>query len=78
MAVAECLKTLEFQEWNAREIGVQDVEAAGRRFFCLPEYRSWAQSDDTSVLWLEGKPGSGKSTLTKFMVKELEEETSLG
>ncbi|KFZ01516.1 hypothetical protein V500_00731 [Pseudogymnoascus sp. VKM F-4518 (FW-2643)] len=25
----ECLKTLEFQEWNARESGVQEVEAAG-------------------------------------------------
>lgn len=30
------------------------------------------------MLWLEGKPGSGKSTLAKFMVKELEKDTSLG
>ncbi|KFZ07221.1 hypothetical protein V501_06676 [Pseudogymnoascus sp. VKM F-4519 (FW-2642)] len=74
----ECLRTLEFQEWNAREIGIQEVEAAGRRFFGLPIYRDWVQSDSPSVLWLEGKPGSGKSTLTKFMVKELEKDTSLG
>lgn len=29
------------------------------------------------MLWLEGKPGCGKSTLTKFMVKELEKDVSL-
>ncbi|KFZ25366.1 hypothetical protein V502_00151 [Pseudogymnoascus sp. VKM F-4520 (FW-2644)] len=74
----ECLKTLEFQEWNAREIGVQEVEGAGKRFFCHPEYCSWIQSYGPSVLWLEGKPGSGKSTLVKFMVNELEKDPSLG
>lgn len=76
--VTECLKTLEFQEWNAREIGIQDVDAAGKRIFYHPKYRSWVQCDQPSVLWLEGKPGSGKSTLVKFMVKALEKDTSLG
>ncbi|KFY69520.1 hypothetical protein V496_00173 [Pseudogymnoascus sp. VKM F-4515 (FW-2607)] len=74
----ECLKTLEFQEWNAREIGIQNVDAAGKRIFYHPKYRSWVQCDQPSVLWLEGKPGSGKSTLVKFMVKALEKDTSLG
>lgn len=76
--VTECLKTLEFQEWNAREISIQDVDAAGKRIFSLPKYRSWVQCDQPSMLWLEGKPGSGKSTLVNFMVKELEKNISLG
>lgn len=56
---------------------MQDVEATGRNFFSRPEYDGWFQSDVSSVLWLQGKPGSGKSTLTKFMVKELEKGVSL-
>ncbi|OBT95600.1 hypothetical protein VE01_05937 [Pseudogymnoascus verrucosus] len=63
----ECLKTLEFQEWNAREIGVQKVERAGKKVFHHKKYRKWIRSKRSSVLWLEGKPGSGKSTLSKFM-----------
>lgn len=56
---------------------MQDVKATGRNFFSRPEYHGWFQSDVSSVLWLQGKPGSGKSTLTKFMVKELEKDVSL-
>ncbi|KFX98351.1 hypothetical protein O988_04393 [Pseudogymnoascus sp. VKM F-3808] len=74
---SECLKTLEFQEWNAREIGVQEVEAAGRRFFGHEKYINWIECDGSAMLWLEGKPGSGKSTLAKFMVKKLEKNPSL-
>lgn len=56
---------------------MQDVKATGRNFFSRPEYHGWFQSDVSSVLWLQGKPGSGKSTLTKFMVKELEKDVYL-
>ncbi|KFY33768.1 hypothetical protein V494_07314 [Pseudogymnoascus sp. VKM F-4513 (FW-928)] len=73
----ECLKALEFNEWNAREIGVQKVEKTGREFFRNEEYLSWIKSKSSSVLWLEGKPGSGKSTLVKFMVDKLERGTFL-
>jgi ankyrin repeat domain-containing protein 50 len=30
------------------------------------EYRAWSTSSDSGVLFIEGKPGSGKSTLTKY------------
>ncbi|KAF8439131.1 ankyrin repeat-containing domain protein [Boletus edulis BED1] len=35
--------------------------------YSTPEYESWRNSDD-SFLWLQGKPGSGKTVLTSFVI----------
>jgi predicted kinase len=35
------------------------------------EYRSWSDSDTSRLLYIQGKPGSGKSTLTKYFNSNL-------
>lgn len=37
-----------------------------------PRLKSWVTERDSNKLWIRGKPGSGKSTLTKFLVQKLE------
>lgn len=68
----ECLKTLAFEEWNARETRVEDVAVGGEWMASHEEYTQWSESSTPSALWLEGKPGSGKSTLAKLVVHKLE------
>ncbi|KAI1171350.1 hypothetical protein F4777DRAFT_565724 [Nemania sp. FL0916] len=70
----ECLKTLEFHEWNARENKVEDVQDGGSWLSTNREYKQWNESPESSILWLEGKPGSGKSTIVKLIVRELEKK----
>ncbi|KAF8549464.1 hypothetical protein OG21DRAFT_1488513 [Imleria badia] len=43
--------------------------------FDTTQYKKW-RDDDSSFLWLRGKPGAGKSVLASFVVNSLEE--SLG
>ena len=38
------------------------------------DYKEWLASSRSDLLWLAGKPGSGKSTLVKSIVKRLVEE----
>ncbi|KAK1237933.1 hypothetical protein MKX08_002512 [Trichoderma sp. CBMAI-0020] len=68
----ECLQTLAFEEWNARETRVEDVAVGGEWMASHEEYTQWIESSTPSALWLEGKPGSGKSTLAKLIVHKLE------
>ncbi|UPL00291.1 hypothetical protein LCI18_011225 [Fusarium solani-melongenae] len=37
------------------------------------QYQKWMEADTSRVLYLQGKPGSGKSTLTKYFAKHLQE-----
>lgn len=69
----ECLETLFFQEWNARETRIETVDG-GRWLSCHEEYLKWSESSGSGLLWIEGKPGSGKSTLAKQIVRKLREE----
>src|ERR1700733_8815841 len=45
-----------------------------RWFLTKPEYASWhdlaQQPDHGGFLWLKGNPGTGKSTLMKFLFEE--------
>ncbi|KAM0458660.1 hypothetical protein ACHAPV_006052 [Trichoderma viride] len=68
----ECLKTLAFEEWNARETRVEEVVVGGEWMASHEKYTQWSESSTPSALWLEGKPGSGKSTLAKLVVHKLE------
>ncbi|EON63739.1 hypothetical protein W97_02967 [Coniosporium apollinis CBS 100218] len=72
----ECLRSLSFKEIEFRR---QTVESAlGKTcdwLFSHPTYQSWDNTDSSTqhndLLWIEGKPGAGKSTLMKeaFMRK---------
>jgi len=51
---------------------VEDVKVGGKWLSLHPEYKQWSENSTPLALWLEGKPGSGKSTLTKLIVRKLE------
>ena len=40
------------------------------------EYKLWAQEPRTSIVWLTGHAGSGKSVLAKFITQHLEKDAS--
>lgn len=71
--VTECLRTLFFQEWNARETRIETVNGGGW-LSRHKEYLKWSNNLGSDFLWIEGKPGSGKSTLSKQIVRKLREE----
>lgn len=50
------------------------VTDAGEWLSSNPHFTSWAQSGTSDVLWIEGKPGSGKSTLMKKIWNKLKLE----
>ncbi|KAK5626419.1 hypothetical protein RRF57_002134 [Xylaria bambusicola] len=66
----ECLNTLYFQEWNARETRIDDVDQGGDWLSSHKEYINWLENPCSDSLWIEGKPGSGKSTLAKRIVRK--------
>ena len=69
--MTECLGTLFFQEWNAREVRIETRRNAGSWLPSNEAYRKWKTDRSQHLLWIEGKPGSGKSTLIKnIMHKE--------
>ncbi|KAI9687465.1 MAG: hypothetical protein M1822_002075 [Bathelium mastoideum] len=69
----KALQSLWFTEINLRMDHIGD-ETPGTCLWFLrhPKYRDWL-SQDQGLLWLKGKPGSGKSTLMRFA---LDQQTS--
>ncbi|KAF3316609.1 hypothetical protein TWF173_001892 [Orbilia oligospora] len=43
----------------------------GKWFFQLPEFKNWDAALDSSVLWYNGIPGSGKSVLATSLIEHL-------
>lgn len=57
---------------------MESVVDAGEWLSSNPQFTSWEQGETSDVLWIEGKPGSGKSTLVKKLWNRLElEEANL-
>lgn len=71
----ECLSSLFFEEWNARETLIELMDG-GDWLSTHETYREWEDNTTSDFLWLEGKPGSGKSTLAKRVAKKIREERS--
>jgi len=44
----------------------------------LPEFNSWMQNDNSSIFWLSGSIGSGKSVLTSYVVEDLKQRLQNG
>ena len=68
-----CLASLAFPEMDARQHNIeQPNETTCTWIFSDPSYKTWlgdeAQAVKGDLLWIKGKPGSGKSTLVKSMV----------
>ena len=72
----ECLRSLKFSEWNAREILVEPFDKSGQWLFTNEDYTNWTASPLPGILWIEGKPGSGKSTLVRKLIQLLELQKS--
>jgi ankyrin repeat protein len=47
------------------------VENSGQWFLNQPRFRQWRDESCSSVLWLHGIPGSGKTKLTSMVVSEI-------
>jgi len=72
--VPECLRSL--QDHDGTRYGKITREHGGSLEWLWQneEYRNWAQSTTSNLLYVEGKPGSGKSTLTKYFERNLAEK----
>jgi len=73
------LDTLWFREIKYREGGIVDAHMKTCRWiFCGPEandgviswtdFPTWLRQDSSNIYWIAGKPGSGKSTLIKYIL----------
>ncbi|KAA8899138.1 hypothetical protein FN846DRAFT_782476, partial [Sphaerosporella brunnea] len=61
----DCLNTLRFRNSRFEKISSHD-EHTFEWFEKCREYRDWNDSERSSLFLVEGKPGSGKSTLTRY------------
>jgi hypothetical protein len=65
-----CLKSLAFLEMQYRQDEVQEAHTDTCGWILIHDaYQSWID-DQYGLLWVKGKPGSGKSTLMKRIYKE--------
>ncbi|KFY07164.1 hypothetical protein V492_07388, partial [Pseudogymnoascus sp. VKM F-4246] len=67
----ECLNALNFLEMRYRQDEVQETRGADSCGWVLKHeaYQSWLNNNH-GLLWIKGKPGSGKSTLMKRIYTE--------
>ncbi|KAI9743212.1 MAG: hypothetical protein M1818_003058 [Claussenomyces sp. TS43310] len=71
MKVLECLSSLYFPELHARRNRIGRSERGTNEWIWEhPIYASW-QEANSSLLWIHGKPGSGKSNLAASLQKLL-------
>ncbi|PMD58736.1 uncharacterized protein K444DRAFT_415699 [Hyaloscypha bicolor E] len=67
-----CLRTLRCEEYNARQNRIETAEEnTGDWILSHRAFETWDKSPNSSLLWLHGKPGSGKSTLVKRVVSKM-------
>ncbi|KAL8393686.1 hypothetical protein RB595_003429 [Gaeumannomyces hyphopodioides] len=68
-----------FSEIDQRLTGLTAAQGKTCRWFLSKrEYQAWRdltnRSDDSAFLWIKGHPGTGKSTLMKFLFEEARKE----
>jgi len=67
---AECLNTLRFANTRYHKISEGHVGSL-QWLWTHEQYQKWTDSDHSSLLYIQGKPGSGKSTLVKYFKENL-------
>ncbi|TGO36414.1 hypothetical protein BHYA_0125g00100 [Botrytis hyacinthi] len=75
---AECVPNLqkhqqEILRWLATQrsqISISAAHGSGKWLLENREFKSWLSSDQNSVLWIQGNPGAGKSTLAANFIKD--------
>jgi hypothetical protein len=61
----ECLASLRFENTRYDKIS-REHRGSFEWIWDHNQYRDWSTSDASRLLYIQGKPGSGKSTLTKY------------
>lgn len=68
--IVECLKSLRFDNSRYEKIS-EEYEGSFEWIGTHNEYESWSISDTSRLLYVQGKPGSGKSTFIKYFNRNL-------
>src|SRR6266536_5311462 len=68
------MKTLNAPDYASfREHKVEKAADGTFQWFWLrKDFRSWLSNDESSLLWIRGSPGQGKTVLSKFLLEGLE------
>ena len=71
--ITDCLKSLRFQQYDLRKSNIESpCPGTYQWIFNDSRYISWSSPNcgpgSVNMLWIKGKPGSGKSTLMKAML----------
>ncbi|KAF8545021.1 hypothetical protein BDD12DRAFT_933191, partial [Trichophaea hybrida] len=67
----ECFSTLHFHNTRYDKIS-KEYEGSLEWLWEHSQFKQWSASKNTHLLYIEGKPGSGKSTLTKYFKDNLQ------
>ncbi|KAI0016123.1 hypothetical protein F4780DRAFT_760925 [Xylariomycetidae sp. FL0641] len=69
----EWLKALAFPEATSRQSNVYPgADNTCTWILGHPVYQHWVENPDSGILWILGNPGTGKTTLMKYLVEYLE------
>ncbi|KAK4075807.1 hypothetical protein Trihar35433_2367 [Trichoderma harzianum] len=66
----ECLSSLQFENTRYEKI-TPEQSGSFEWIWSHDEYKRWSSSETSRLLYIQGKPGSGKSTLTKYFDSNL-------
>ncbi|UPK94202.1 hypothetical protein LCI18_005137 [Fusarium solani-melongenae] len=76
------LESLRFEQIYSRKISINKAHSKTCHWFLkLPQYLEWVDPQKHAhrgFLWMRGKPGSGKSTIMKFIYREMKTKRSPG
>ncbi|THV54073.1 hypothetical protein BGAL_0035g00360 [Botrytis galanthina] len=81
--IGECVPNLQKHQqeilcWLATQrpqIAISAAPGSGKWLLENREFRSWLSSDQNSVLWIQGNPGAGKSTLAANFIKDFKDHS---
>ena len=77
LRIAECLNSLRFENTRYEKIS-EEFKGSLEWLWGHEEYLAWSSMDRSDLLLIEGKPGSGKSTLMKYFQRNLVKRKPLG
>ena len=72
LRIVGCLNSLRFDNTRYKKISEQH-EGSLEWLWTHPDYVEWSSAESSDLLLIEGKPGSGKSTLMKYFQQRLSE-----
>jgi hypothetical protein len=74
----EIFQSLSFPGISFRRSHINEAHNQTFGYMFNNHFSTWLQSCDERIFWISGKPGSGKSTLTKYLVQHMNTVKLLG